>query len=558
MNTLFAFVLLLSILIFVHELGHFLVARWCGVRVLQFSIGFGRAIGLGSWRLAWKWGDTEYKIGWFPMGGYVKMLGENLDMVQGEAPPAPDARPDEYLENKSLPQKLAIVSAGPAMNLILPVVVFMGMLSAGMPRALPVVGSIEAGSPAEQAGLLEGDRFTSLGAEPVAWWADVEKIVRESAGQSLVFSFEREGEERSASVMLDTRSRFDEFGMPVKAGWLGAAHLRLGTGLGVPSSTSRAGAAGLRSGDRVEAVAGVEVEDWKSFETAYLEQDGDVTLRVLRGEESLEFQVPALGSFEAFGVLPASVLVASVNDGSPAKRGGLEPGDLILSVDGAPIGSFASFAEVVRTSEGRVLALRYARDGEVREAAIAPELAEYDAGMGITEPRYLVGISADVQHLVGAVGTDRERNPLVALPRAVEMTVDVTGTFLRGLVKLVTGDVPRNQIAGPIGIAQIAGSAYEAGWETYLSIMVLISINLGILNLLPIPVLDGGQAVLFIAEGIKRGPLSLRTREFVQQVGFAFLIVLMGFAFWNDISRNWSSFVGWSSGLIDWFSQRGL
>jgi len=239
-------------------------------------------------------------------------------------------------------------------------------------------------------------------------------------------------------------------------------------------------------------------------------------------------------------------------------RGGLEPGDLVLSVDGAPIGSFASFAEVVRSSEGRVLDLSFAREGVVERAAIAPELAEYDAGMGIKEPRYLVGVSAEVQSLVGAVGTDRERNPLVALPRAVGMTVEMTGTFLRGLEKIITGDVPRNQIAGPIGIAQIAGSAYEAGWETYLSIMVLISINLGILNLLPIPVLDGGQAVLFIAEGIKRGPLSLRTREIFQQVGFTFLLMLMGFAFWNDISRNWSAFMGWSSGLIDWLSQRGL
>ena len=197
MNTLFAFVLLLSILIFVHELGHFMVARWCGVRVLQFSIGFGRAIGWGSWRLAWKWGDTEYKIGWFPMGGYVKMLGENLDVIQGEAPLAPDAPHDQYLDAKTLWQKLAIVSAGPAMNLILPVVVFVGMLSVGMPRALPVVGSIEAGSPAEQAGLLEGDQLTALGSEPVGWWADVEDIVRAHAGESLVIAFER-GEWRAA------------------------------------------------------------------------------------------------------------------------------------------------------------------------------------------------------------------------------------------------------------------------------------------------------------------------------------------------------------------------
>lgn len=558
MNTLFAFVLLLSVLIFVHELGHFLVARWCGVRVLQFSIGFGRAIGWGSWRLAWKRGGTEYKVGWFPLGGYVKMLGENLEMVQGEEPPAPDARPDEYLDAKPLWQKLAIVSAGPAMNLLLPVFVFLGMLSVGMPRPLPVVGSVETASPAERAGLLEGDSITAVGSEPVAWWSEVEEIVRAHPGETIDFSFDRDGVEGVARVALDARIRFDEFGTSVQAGWLGAAHVRFAAVLGVPSSNSVAARAGLRSGDRVEAVAGIEVEDWSSLEGIYAQQRGDVVLRVGRGEEVLELTVPALHALEALGVLPANVLVAGVSEDSPAMRGGLQPGDLVLSVDGSPIGSFASFAEVVRTSEGRVLELSYARDGVVERVAIAPELAEYDTGLGIKEPRYLVGVSADVQSLVGSVGIDRERNPFVALPRAVEMTVVMTGTFLRGLEKIISGDVSRNQIAGPIGIAQIAGSAYEAGWETYLSIMVLISINLGILNLLPIPVLDGGQAVLFIAEGIKRGPLSLRTREIVQQLGFTFLLMLMGFAFWNDISRNWSAFMGWSSGLVDWLSQRGL
>ena len=128
------------------------------------------------------------------------------------------------------------------------------------------------------------------------------------------------------------------------------------------------------------------------------------------------------------------------------------------------------------------------------------------------------------------------------------MTVDVTGTFLRGLAKLITGDVPRNQIAGPIGIAQIAGSAYEAGWAPYLSIMVLISINLGIINLLPIPVLDGGQALIYMVEGVKRSPISLRSREIVQSFGLVVLVMLMGLALWNDIARNWSPFVDWITG----------
>ena len=148
------------------------------------------------------------------------------------------------------------------------------------------------------------------------------------------------------------------------------------------------------------------------------------------------------------------------------------------------------------------------------------------------------------------VATERVRNPLVALPRAVSMTADVTSGFLKGLGLMFTGQVSRNQIAGPIGIAEIAGNAFKQGWDIYLSIMVLISINLGVLNLLPIPILDGGQALLFAIEGLRRGPLSLRTREIVQQIGFTVLMLIMGLAFWNDLSRSWSKLLLWlSSGV---------
>ena len=159
----FAFVLMLSVLIFVHELGHFLVARWCGVRVLKFCLGFGPPIGIGRWRLAWTRNGTEYAIAWFPLGGFVKMLGENPDEADD---PEVRAHPSEALGAKPLWQKLAIVFAGPAMNLMLPVVIFAVTLFIGMPRPAPVVGAVEAGSPAERAGLAAGDRLLALGDQP--------------------------------------------------------------------------------------------------------------------------------------------------------------------------------------------------------------------------------------------------------------------------------------------------------------------------------------------------------------------------------------------------------
>jgi regulator of sigma E protease len=543
-----AFVVLLSVLIFVHELGHFLVAKACGVRVLKFCLGFGSPVRIGRFRLAWKRGHTEYAIAWFPLGGFVKMLGENPDV---EEDPETRAHPDETLGSKPLWQKLAIVFAGPAMNLLLPVVVFMGTLFVGMPRPEAVIGSIEAGSPAERAGVEPGDRVVAIGGQEITWWGDVDDASRERPGGELAVEIERAGERRSLVLSLDQRNGLDDFGTAETVGWSGLGHARPKAMLGVPDGDSPAHAAGLRSGDRIGAVDGDPIEDWNALARRYAAAPAGsrLELSVERGAEEaperLRVEVPVLGSIGALGVLPANVLVSGVSPDSAAERAGILAGDLVISVDGAPVTSFLSFAETVRSSGGQALDIAYARDGEARRVVIQPELRTIEIGPGLEDSRYLVGITAAAATLPGAFAIDRERNPLRALPRAVEMTVSITGTFLRGLGKIVTGEVSRNQIAGPIGIATIAGGSWERGWENYLMTMVLISINLGILNLLPIPVLDGGQALLFLVEGVKRSPISLRTRLAVQQIGLTVLALLMGMAFWNDISRHWSKVVDW-------------
>lgn len=546
MNTAFAFVFLLSVLIFVHELGHFLVAKACGVRVLKFSLGFGPPIGIGRFRLRWKRGHTEYVIAWFPLGGFVKMLGESPDEIDNEEALA---SPSETLNAKPLWQKLAVVFAGPAMNLILPIFIFVGTLYIGLPRPAPVIGMIEVGSPAEQAGLLTGDRIVAIAGEPTDWWGDVDERVRDHPGERLAFSIDRGGESKTLEVAVDERSGFDEFGAVSEMGWAGLEHARLRALLGVPDAATPAAMAGLRSGDLVTAVNGEDVEDWLAFENAIAAAPGEALLDVTRTrgheEESLQFELRITGSLASLGIVPASVLVAAVEPDSPAASSGFLAGDLILEVDGVPVGSFGSFAEVVRTGGGDPLELLFARDGEAGVATVTPELIPTDIGLGIEEPRYRIGIRGADALAVGATTLDRERNPLVALPRAISLTTDMTRTFLQGFGKIVTGELSRKNLAGPIGIAEIAGNAFERGWETYLSILVLISINLAILNLLPIPILDGGQAVLFLIEGIKRSPLSLRSREIFQSIGLTMLMMLMGLAFWNDISRHWSKVIDW-------------
>jgi regulator of sigma E protease len=398
----------------------------------------------------------------------------------------------------------------------------------------------------------------------VQWWDDVEDALRERPEQSVPLRVQRGDETLDVTLALEGRSGTDAVGAPAQVGFAGIGHARLAPVVGIPDAKAPAASSALRSGDRVLAVNGADVEDWETLAARYAEAGrSDVALRIERAMpgaaadaaeqgEALDVTVPGFGDVEALGIVPATVLVAAVTPDSPADQAGLEPGDLIVAVDGGPIGSFATFSELVRGSGGRALDIAYARAGDRREIQVAPKLLEADTGLGIPEERYLIGIQAQAAAVTGAIGEDRETNPLVVVPRAVEMTAEITKSFLSGLGRLFSGEVSRKQLAGPIGIAEIAHNAFERGWHAYLTTLVLISINLAILNLLPIPVLDGGQALLIGIEGVKRSPLSLRTREVVQSIGITVLMMLMGLAFWNDLSRHWSRFVDWvrqSAGL---------
>ncbi len=558
LDYLFAVIPMLGILIFVHELGHFLVAKWCGVRVLKFSLGFGSPIGFGDMRLRWVRGGTEYVIAWFPLGGFVKMLGEQMQGVQGEEPESvPDARPDEYLNAKPAWQKLAITFAGPLMNLLLPVVAFVGVLAAGLPQLSPVVGMVEAHSPALEAGLRASDRIVEIDGVAITSWDEVALAVRQHSGTPMQLRVQRGDESLAVDVPVEIRSAMDEFGGVVEVGWIGVGHRRLPTLVGVPESTSAAAVAGLRSGDRIGRLGETEVADWEALIAAYAKQHpgSSASFHIERGTppetEELELQVPVLADLAELGLIPAAVLVRDVSEGKPAYKAGLESGDLILAVDSEPIGSFATFAETVRTSGGRSLAITYARGGETRTVAIAAEESKIPGPFEITgmeQTVYLIGITHGFPTLPGASHVEKMLNPLASIPKATQMTVERAVLFLRSLGKLVSGDVGLENVSGPIGIAEVARKSLDMGWLVYLNTMIFISINLGFLNLLPIPILDGGQALIIIVEGVKRAPISLRSREIVQQIGFTFILMLMGLAFWNDLSRHWGVFVEWLRG----------
>jgi regulator of sigma E protease len=549
---IFAFALLLGVLIAVHELGHFLAAKACGVRVLKFSLGFGSPIGFGRYRMRWERGGTEYVVSWIPLGGFVKMLGEQ----PGEED-STEARAayHETLGAKKTWQKLLIVFAGPAMNLVLPVFVFMGTLWVGIDRPAAIVGTVERGSPAAEAGLRPGDEILTVGDREVGFWVEVEDQIRAQPGGQLDLRVRRDDREFAVGIDVEQRAGLDEFRLVSDVGWVGLHYRRQAAVIGIPESGSPAALSGLRSGDRVLSVAGEPVEDWAGFADGYAgAARATVPIRVQKvsgDDEPRDLEVPALGDVHRLGVIPA-VLIAQVFEDRPAARAGFQAGDLILSVDGEPVGSFTSFAETVRASEGRPLAIGFARDGQAQTTSVAAELQTIEPAPGLEEEAYLIGITTEEVMLSGAAVVERVRNPLVAVPRAVGLTVETTQLFLRGFGKLVTGQISSKNIGGPIEIGRQAHLAMQRGWDNYLRLLILISINLGILNLLPIPVLDDGQAMELMIEGVKRTPLSQRNREVIQKMGVLVLVTLMMFAFWNDVTRHWGRFVDWfraSAGL---------
>jgi len=581
-DTLVAVIPMLGILIVVHELGHFLVAKACGVRVLKFSIGFGAPIGFGKFRTRWEKNGTEYVIGWIPLGGFVRMLGEPMPGDEEFMEPVPeDARDDEFLERKPVWQKLAVVFAGPAMNLFLPVVCLIGILWNGVDRFDAVVGMVESGSPAAMSGLRPGDRILSVDGSAVSFFEEViEPVSDREPGGRVLLGVDREGERFDVEVSVAAQMIRNAYGTFEEVGWIGIGNERLEARLGLPDRESAAWEAGLRSGDRVVSVGGTEVEGWEAFREAHAEAaasgrgagDATVVWQIARDTERVDTAAPATGELEnaideelietfevvlparrnlaSIGVVPATILVAEVSADRPASIAGLRRGDLVLAVDGAAVGSFRSFVSRVQTSAGRELVLTYARDGLTQTTRLAAReevvAGRYDIE-GMEERIYQIGLAPWRTWLGGATVPQQIRNPVESIPQAFVMTWDMTGRYLEGLSRVFTGDVGADKLSGPIGIARIARKSLDRGFEEYLWMMMLISINLGILNLLPIPILDGGQALIYSIEGIKRSPLSMRSREMASSFGFAVLMLLMGRAFWNDLTPFWAKFVNWLS-----------
>jgi regulator of sigma E protease len=534
------FALLLGILIFIHELGHFLVAKWLGVKVEKFSIGFGPSL------LARKVGETEYVIAALPLGGFVKMLGE----VPGEELPAEDA--GRAFNMRPVWQRVAISLAGPVMNLVLPVLLIAALLMSGVPTLTSRVGGVLPGSAAERAGFREGDRVVAAGGQSLWKWDELDKVLKAPGAADVSLRVEREENGVTGARDLTLTRAAGE-----KGGWqdTGLSWHAPPALVGVKDPAGPAAQAGLQTGDRIVSLAGAPIENAYALRRRLASERAPFELEVKRPLEGKSEtarvtlrELPGPPTLETLGIAPVGVVVMNVEPSSPAKRAGLAAKDLIVALGGAP----AENPDQVRTSiwgsEGKPIAFQILRDDKLVAIEVTPEERSMRLPEG-TQQHWGVGITLGTSDEGAEYKDDVVRNPLVALGRGVERTGEILVMIVGGLAQLVTGSVGMSNLSGPIGIGEIAADAYQASWAQFVWLMAVISVNLGILNLLPIPVLDGGQIVLSVAEKVRGGPLPMRAREIAQTVGISLILLLMGVAFWNDIARHWSGVVEFLSDL---------
>ena len=438
MNTVLAFLFVLGVLVFVHEFGHFIAARRLGVRVLTFSLGFGPKL------LKFRRGDTEYCVSAIPLGGYVKMAGENPDDPR-------TGRPDEFL-SKTKWERFQILIMGPAMNILLAVVVMAVVLAQGAEVPVyqdqpPVVGAVAPGSPAAKAGIQRGDRILSAGGDQVDTWDDL-------------------------FIAVGTRP------------------------------------------------------------------DRDVALTLLRGGQTLSVTVRPVPETRyeigSIGVLPdINPIVASVIAGEPAERAGLKAGDIVLAVNSERMVTRTQLIEAISRNGGREIEMTIQRGQEGRLQIKATPEQRGDRGM--------------LGFYVSEPTRSFKPGPLEAIQLSVERNIEFSGLIFKTLGGLFVGETSPRQLMGPVAIAQLSGESAQAGWLALFTLMASISLNLGLLNLLPIPVLDGGHILIMAVEGVARRDFSMAVKEKMLLAGFVLLMMLMVTVIYNDLTR-----ISWIERLMPW------
>lgn len=556
--------LLLLIVVGIHEFGHFICAKYVGARVDIFSIGFGRHL--------WKkqWGETEYRICWIPLGGYVKIYGQDPEEVDDD----PNPMPDRSLSNKSLPGRVLVFSGGPVFNFFLAIVAFAFLAFIGVPKIPSIATRVVAHSPAWTAGLRSGDKILSVGDNDVTKMEEVLEVVSENAKKELNLKVQRDEKLLSFVVPIDEESSYSPHGERIIIGALDG--LEPYGRVPVVASTTKKNTWGFEPGDQIIAIGDTKVETWEDIET-YIERaiadlPEQFTFKVLRNKEEIEITTPDLSwlkkrvasgwdanqLMEMVGLHSSELFIKTTMPDSPAAKAGLIPNDRIISVNGQKVYSFAGLRRQIRKAgESRI---DQAKDGEPVNFDGAVELLIEREGkterltVGLIEKvekdpignaikSYSIGIqSQGMQKEPNPENAIIERtlNPFVALGKGAAKTWEQTAMTLVGIKKLIFREVSSKAIGGPIMIMQVAGQSFLRSWRSFVHLLAVISIALGVFNLLPVPVLDGGHIVFAMIEAVRGKPLSPQSVQTVMKVGLSLLLFLMVLATYNDIMRSFN------------------
>lgn len=568
MDGILSGIILLAVLIVFHEFGHFIVAKACGVRVLTFSVGFGPRI------FGFKHGTTDYRLSLIPLGGYVRMYG---DQIEEDVPE--DQKRYSFL-HQPIWRKSLIAVAGPVFNFILPIFLFFFIFLGVETYYKPVVGTVLPASAAQAAGLESGDQILAIDKTKMSSFQDLISVVGSHPNESLQFSISRPGAMGAELKQVNITPTAYPDPNPLNAGEaigkIGVMPSIQKPIVAVVDANSPLSIAGLENFDLITQFNSKAISSFPELQK-HLEANlgKEVTLLVKTQAGKTKTVQAKLGPLKAMQIPKAAVnyygimsdemggeplkkmlaknqkilnesesrqgivfgggLIAKVEPETPAAFVDLRPGDRIVAVDGEKVSLGLRVSEAFAAAPGGIHTLAVSRGGTAFQTVLRlEEKPEKNAFSDV--PAYVFGATLADAFAQGATGTINVGFGS-ALSKSFAKTGELISMTLKSLWMLVSFQVPASQIGGPIAIFGVAGQAAEQGLSFYILIMALISVNLGILNLLPIPALDGGHLLLFFIEAIQRKPLSIKTRQVATQIGVTFLLALMALALFNDISK---------------------
>lgn len=546
------FLLLVGVLVVIHELGHFAAAKLLDVKVLRFSFGYGRPL------VRVKLGETEYQIAAFPLGGYVRILGVegDADRSYPSAPAGKEAR--RSFASRPIWQRLLIVFAGPAANLVLPVIIYFVFFAGHTTLPAAVIGDVVAGSVGARAGLEPGDRVLEIDSVPIRYWEEIETAVRSSPGSEIHLRISRNGKvfERYLTPLEETVRRRD--GRVAIQGRIGITHAPFVPLIGVIDRQSPAALAGMRTGDLVISVDGQAVRNWSDVQRQLGRSARRTSMVYFRGTElpgvpqlqllSAGFadlvpdtQVdPRLNRRTYTGLEHAEMFVAHVDAGSPAEAAGLRPGDLVTALDDKPVVHWFDLDQRLQADPNRAFKLTWKRavagNIETMSADLTQvrksQLDDYEHAVTVLA----FGARNDINRGTGATISVDGRFGF-AMGKSLERTGETIETMVSAFFNILGSDRPSDAFGSPLMAYRVASVSGNRGWDSFVLMLALISINLGLINLLPIPMLDGGHLLVFGIEGVRRRPLSARARERVQLGGLIVVGLITVLALGNDILR---------------------